>query len=91
MHLHARFFSWDRFACNAVAIFSASSLCSAKVGRFAVESFRPDMRIGPRVDQLRIDANAVAGAPHRAFQDVRHAKRNADFAQVALAATILPH
>ena len=48
--------------------------------------FRPDVTVGTRVDQLRIDAKAIAGALHRTFHDVSDAELPADLAHVAFGA-----
>ena len=42
------------------------------------------MRIAPRIDQLSVHPHPIAGATHRAFQDMGNAKRLTDLAQVAV-------
>ena len=41
------------------------------------------MTVGARVDQLRIDAEAITGALHRTFHDVSDTELLADLAHVA--------
>ena len=62
-----------------------------KIRQFAIESFGPNVGIGPRVDQLRIHPHPVARSAHRAFEDVGDAERFADLAQVARAGPVLLH
>ena len=42
------------------------------VVKLAVPGVRPQGPVRARLDQLRGDANFVAGRPHRAFEDMRH-------------------
>ncbi len=56
------------------------------VGQFAVIAFGPKMTAVGRGDQLRGDADASAGAPHAAFENVGHAQRIGDAANVLLLA-----
>src|SRR5262245_65609471 len=44
------------------------------VGQIAVVAIRPQMMPGRRLDQLRGDADAIAGPPHAAFDHVAHAE-----------------
>ena len=44
------------------------------VFHLAIEAFRPQWKIGVRVDQLRVDAQTSSGAPQRAGQHVRGAE-----------------
>ncbi len=43
-----------------------------------LESIRPDLRAGFRVNELGVDAHPVGVALHRAFEDVAHAELLAD-------------
>ena len=45
-----------------------------------IVGLRPQMHFGPRLDQLRGDAHAIAFAPHAAFEQIVDAKRAADLA-----------
>ncbi len=49
------------------------------------------MGVSPRINELGIDPNAITGASHRAFEDMRDTERFADLAQVARASAILLH
>ena len=71
--------------------FGQLGLDREEVGQFAIECLRPDVVVGPRVDELGIDPDAVAGASHRAFEDMGDTERFADLAQVARASAILLH
>ena len=41
------------------------------------------MRVGARIDQLRVDAHAIAGALNASFHDMRDTELLADLAQIA--------
>ena len=49
------------------------------------------MRVGPRVDQLRIHPHFVGRALHAAFDDMCHAELLADLAQIARRAALVLH
>ena len=67
----------------------ASSLCSAKMSSdFAVVMLRPNLRVGPGVDQLRIDPHAVARYLHASHQHIADAELTADFPRISHLATI---
>ena len=53
------------------------------IGQIAIVGLRPQMRVGARVDQLRIHPHFVGRALHTAFEDMRHAELLADLAQIA--------
>ena len=52
------------------------------VGARLVETLGPEVRAGFRVDELRVDADAVAAALHAAFHHVAHTEFAADRARV---------
>ena len=52
------------------------------VAELAVVSFGPVMAAGRRIDELRGDAQPVAGPAHAAFEHVAHAERARDFLHV---------
>ena len=70
--------------------FREFALQSEKVCRFAIECIGPDMVVGSRVDQLRIDAHAISRSSHRAFENVCDTEGSADLAQMARACAVLP-
>ena len=49
------------------------------------------MRVGPRVDQLRIYPNLIGSTLHAAFDNMSHAELLADFAQIARCAAFVLH
>jgi hypothetical protein len=49
------------------------------------------VRVGLRVDQLRVHSHAIAGAPHGSLQNMRYAKRLGDLAQISRPFFVLPH
>ena len=61
-----------------------------QIGDLAIVSIVPDVQICPGVDQLGVDPHPIAGASHRAFQDVGHPEFLADLAQIARACPVLP-
>ena len=71
--------------------FGQLGLDGEEIGQLAIECLRPDVGVGPRIDELGIHPDAIAGASHRAFEDMRDAERFADLAQVARAGAILLH
>ena len=48
----------------------------------AIVPFRPKLAVGPRIDQLSVDAHTAAGPLHAAFQYMRDAERLGDLAQI---------
>ena len=60
-----------------------------QIGCGAIVSFGPDMRVGARVDQFRVDAKTIRDASHRTFHDVSDAELPADFAHVAFGARLV--
>ena len=64
--------------------------CSAEdVLELAVVAVGPHVRAGRGVDQLRVDAHAVAAPAHAAFEHVARVQRLADLAHVARLALVL--
>jgi hypothetical protein len=43
------------------------------IGQIAIVGLRPQMRVGPRIEQLRIYPHFVGRALHTAFDDMCHA------------------
>src|SRR6516225_1474370 len=52
------------------------------IGQFAVVAICPQMMASRCLDELCGDANAIAGAPHAAFEDVAHTKLATHLADV---------
>ncbi len=48
----------------------------------AIVPFRPKVAVRPRIDQLSADAHPATGTLHAAFQNMRHAQRPSNLAQV---------
>ena len=61
------------------------------IGQIAIVGLRPQMRVGPRIDQLRIYPHFVGRALHTAFDDMRHAELLPDLAQIARRAAFVLH
>src|SRR4029077_13292433 len=59
------------------------------IGQIAVVGFRPEMRFGPRVDQLRVDAHAIARALNASFNHIRDSQLLRDVAQIACNAALI--
>src|SRR5206468_10091398 len=57
----------------------------------AIVTFRPELAVCPRIDQLSVDAHSTAGTLDCAFQHVRYAQVGRDFAQVALRPGLVLH
>ena len=57
----------------------------------AVEAVGPDMAAGLAVDQLRVDANAIAGAPHAALQHVANSELASHLPNIDRAALVGEH
>jgi hypothetical protein len=49
------------------------------------------MRVGPRVEQLRIYPHFVGRPLHTAFDDMRYAELLSDFAQIARDSALILH
>jgi hypothetical protein len=49
------------------------------------------MPVGACIDQLRVDAHAIANALNISFQQMRHAKFLADLAQIARDSALVLH
>ena len=58
-----------------------------QISNIAIVGIGPDLRIIPRINELRIDAKTIGDALDRAFQNISDAKLLADF--VRLRATLL--
>src|SRR6266480_167453 len=61
------------------------------IGKVAVISLRPELPVGSRIDQLRIDTYAIGSALNASFQYMRHAECRTNFAQVAWSAGLILH
>src|SRR5437762_1846289 len=57
-----------------------------QIGNLAIECFSPKLGIAPRVNQLSIHPDAVAGPACRALKNMCYSQCQADFTQVARAA-----
>ena len=71
--------------------FGDLALDGKDIGQIAIVGLRPQMRIGPRVDQLRVHPHLVGRALHAAFEYMRHAELLADLAQIARSAGLVLH
>src|SRR5205823_928734 len=67
------------------------ALNSENVGQIAIVSLRPEMRIGARIDQLRVYSHAIANTLNTSFQDMRDAKFISDLAQVTFRSGLILH
>ena len=65
--------------------FGDLTLNGEHIRQIAIVGLRPEVRVGSRVDQLRVDADTVAVALHAAFKHMGNAELLADLAQVAYA------
>ena len=54
------------------------------VGDITIVAFRPELGICPRIDQLSTDADPGTGALHAPCQQMRHAERFGNVAQITL-------
>jgi hypothetical protein len=70
-----RFYRGGDAACNLI-------LHGKDVAELAIIPFGPVMPAGRRIDKLGADAQAIAGPPHAAFQDVAYAKLLRDLLHV---------
>ena len=62
------------------------ALDGKQIIQIAVVLLGPDVGIGARVDQLRIQTKMRSGSADAALQNVRHAKRISDLAKISFAA-----
>jgi hypothetical protein len=62
-----------------------------EIEQLAIESIRPNVGVGPGIDELNVYAHPIAGAADRSLQDMGHAQRIADLAQVPQAGLVLAH
>ena len=53
-----------------------------EIGQGLVEALGPEMIAGLGIDELDVDAHAVAAALHRAFEDIAHVQFAADLLQI---------
>ena len=58
------------------------------IGQIAVVGLRPEMRVVPGIDQLRVHAHFVADALDTSLNDVRHSELPADLAQITRRAAL---
>ncbi len=61
------------------------------IGQVAIVGLRPEMRVSPRVEQLRVNSNFVGSPLYAAFDDMCYAELLADFAQIARRAALVLH
>ena len=67
------------------------ALNSENIGQIAIVSLRPEMRIGARIDQLRVYSHAIASTLNTSFHDMRDAKFISDLAQVTFRSGLILH
>src|SRR5438874_6748708 len=67
------------------------ALNSENVGQIAIVSLRPEMRIGARIDQLRVYSHAIASTLNTSFHDMRDAKFISDLPQVTFRSGLILH
>ncbi len=58
-------------------------LYGEKIARVAVEALRPQMCVGLCINQLRVDADLVAGTTNASFENIPHAQLAADLLGIA--------
>ena len=79
----------SRWGSIAAATLRVISSCTAKMSpSFAVVAFGPVMAAGRRVDELRADAQLLAGPAHAAFEHVADAKLARDLLHIDRAALV---
>jgi hypothetical protein len=61
------------------------------IGQIAIVGLCPQMRVGPRVEQLRIYPHFIGRALHAPFDDMCHAELLSDLAQIARRAAFVLH
>ena len=58
------------------------ALNGKEIRDIAIVGLRPEVGIGAGIDELRVDAQMIAGALHAAFEEMRHAEFLSDLPQV---------
>ena len=90
--LHARLLARRQIRAQGLRDpFRQFALQSKKIRDFTVEGFRPDVRVGARVDELGIDSDTIAHAARCSFQNMRDTQCRADFTKVLGTAFELLH
>ena len=85
-------FMWRKFGLQLVGNRLRDLALNGKdVRQFAVISLRPEVPIGARIDQLRVDAHAIARALNASFHDMRDTKLLADLAQISRGSAFVLH
>src|SRR6266567_1676221 len=79
------FFAWRKFCLQLVG----DRLCDLTlngehVGEIAIVRLRPEVSVGTRIDQLRVDTHAIARALDASFQKMSDPKLLTNLAQVAI-------
>ena len=67
------------------------ALNSENIGQIAIVSLRPEMRIGARIDQLRVYSHAIASTLNTSFHDVHDAKFICNLAQITFRSGLILH
>ena len=90
--LNCRFFCRRKFCLQLVGNRSRDVCLNCKdIVKRSIITFRPQMPVTPRINQLRSDANTVAGRLYASFYNVRYAELVCDFPQVSLHACLVLH
>ena len=77
----------DSFGVKAIGNFLRDlTLDCEQIIQIAVVFLGPNVGVGARVDQLRIQVNPITAPACASFQHVRHAKRIADLTHISFAA-----
>ena len=64
--------------------FGNLALDGKHIGQITIVGLCPQMRVGPRIDQLRVHPHLVGRPLHTAFEQMRDAELLPDLAQIAL-------
>ena len=90
--IEARFFVGREFCLEGGTDFLREIGLNRKdIGQIAVVIFRPNVLVGVGVDQLDVDAHAIADPANAPFEKGCHAQRLADFTRLANARLTIGH
>src|SRR5437016_2352197 len=85
--LNGRFLSGRDFGVKLLSDFLRNlALDRKQVVQIAIVLFRPDVRVGARVDQLRVHVKPGADSPNAALQNMRHSQFVTDLPNILPAA-----
>src|SRR6266700_6525693 len=85
-------FAWRKLCLQLIGNCPGNlALNGENIGKVAIVGLGPKMRVGARIDQLRVYPHTIGRALHAAFHHMRYPKLLADLAQVTCKSALILH